>query len=56
MITIHLTRKEYDAAISNAPKFMATHYQSMKREWSLNGVSVTGSAEAVSTLRKFAAS
>ena len=55
MMTITITRKQYNTAIDSYPKFMATEYTKCKRDWNLSGVTVTGKAETISKLASLTA-
>jgi len=46
-----LTRKQYDTALSADPKWMATMFTKLKRQWSLAGVEITGPEELLNELQ-----
>jgi hypothetical protein len=45
-----LSRKQYDALIIRHPEFMAQHWQTLKRRWSLAGVEVSGAPATLASL------
>lgn len=51
MVTIFLTRKQYDVAIDSFSKEMVKVWRKCKTKWSLAGVQVTGTTEQIDKLQ-----
>ena len=48
---ISVTRAEYDKLVSEHAEYMKAQWPELKRKWSIDGVTVSGSEEQISKLQ-----